>query len=367
MSAKPTILDVAAQAKVSRSTASRALSGVGAVSPAARERVVAAAAALGYRVNGVARSMITGRTNTIGVVVADIENPFFARAVRGISDTARADGFDVILGNTDEDLDTERAAVSVFLDKRVDGIIVAPTSPRDTAHLAAVQDAGCALCLFDRRIPSLRADTVTSDNRRGAYELVNRLITAGHTRIALVGGYVLTGGSESGRFPISCVRDRVAGYHAALRDAGIDANPAYVRLGWSQHRTIAEMTEDLLDLDQPPTALVITDSLLLLAVIGVLRERGHTIPRDISVASFDDAPWAPVFTPPLTVAAPPAYDIGAQAARTLLGRIRGDENRTYNHVLPVTIIDRESIARPAAHDTIRPRIASDHGTGKARA
>jgi LacI family transcriptional regulator len=129
----PTIGDVAVAAGVSPATAARAIGGYGRVSAAVRARVLAEAERVGYRPNSLARSMITGTTHTIGVVIADIENPFFARAVRGIADTAHAAGYEVILTNSDERLETERAAVGVLYQKRVDGLIVAPASNTDAA------------------------------------------------------------------------------------------------------------------------------------------------------------------------------------------------------------------------------------------
>src|SRR4051794_20588413 len=137
-----TIPDVAALAGVSRATTARALGGYGSVSPETLARVRAAAEQLGYRPNALARSMITGKTFTLGAVVADIENPFFARVTRGISDAARSAGFEVVLVNTDEDVTSERTALKVLLDKQVDGVIVAPASWQEADHLRGAQDCG---------------------------------------------------------------------------------------------------------------------------------------------------------------------------------------------------------------------------------
>src|SRR3954469_18091788 len=155
-----TIPDVARAAGVSRATTARALGGYGSVSAETLDRVRTAAEQLGYRPNELARSMITGKTFTIGVVVADIENPFFARVTRGISDAARSAGFEVILINTDENLASERTALKVLLDKRVDGVVVAPASSKDGEHLRAAQDCGAPITLIDRRVAGLEADAV---------------------------------------------------------------------------------------------------------------------------------------------------------------------------------------------------------------
>ena len=160
----PTIHDVAAAAGVSTATAARALGGYGAVSPGVRERVKAAASQLGYRPNSLARSMITGATHTIGLVVADIENPFFARSVRGIADVAHAAGYEVLLANSDEDPATERAAVRVLFGKRVDGLIVAPASTDEGPHLSDLSERGVPVVLLDRAIPGIDADAVVVNN-----------------------------------------------------------------------------------------------------------------------------------------------------------------------------------------------------------
>lgn len=259
-----TIPDVAREAGVSRSTASRALADYGSVSPETRERVQAAATRLGYRPNQLARSMITGRTHTLGVVVADIQNPFFAGVTRGITDTARAAGYQVLLANTDEDHAQERSAVKMLRDKHVDGVIIAPASPSSTAHLAALREDRCPLVLLDREVPSLSTDTVTVDNRGAAEDAVRRLLEAGHRRI----GMVTLGGSgehwpgpEGAEPPaqVSTGVERVKGFRAALHAAGLKDPDTYVRLGVHGQEPAALAAELLglpsrRPLSSPPTA-----------------------------------------------------------------------------------------------------------------
>ena len=202
-----TIPDVARQAGVSTATAARALGGYGSVSSTTRERVLAVAEELGYRPNSLARSMITGSTQTLGVVLSDIENSFFHRALRGVADTARARGYEVLLANTDEDLEAERKAVSVLAERRVDGLIVCPTDDGDHAHLEAVISSGIPVVLLDRRVSGLHADTVGIDNRKAARDATTRLVEQGHRRIgiltggtpAAVGRRLSTPGDEGGR------------------------------------------------------------------------------------------------------------------------------------------------------------------------
>jgi LacI family transcriptional regulator len=166
--ALPTIADVARAAGVSSATAARVLGAYGYAGVETRQLVLKAAKRLGYKPNELARSMVTGRSKTIGVLVADIENLYFARAIRAITDTASANGFGVVLANTDEDIKLERDAVSVLLANRVDGLIISPTSSIEVDHIFGARDMGCPFVLLDRRVPVLNADTFAIDNFHAA-------------------------------------------------------------------------------------------------------------------------------------------------------------------------------------------------------
>jgi len=344
----PTIPDVAREAGVSRSTASRALADYGSVSPRAREQVRAAAEKLGYRPNQLARSMITGRTHTLGVVVADIQNPFFAGVTRGITDAARAAGYQVLLGNTDEDLATERTVVKTLRDKLVDGLVVAPASTADVGHLVALRDAGCPIVLLDRYAPDLHTDAVTIDNHGATEDVVRRLLAAGHRRIALV-SLAGSGADEEagdGPNPISTGIERVNGYRSALRSAGIEDTERYLRMGGFHRQDPATMTTGLLTLPEPPTAVFATDSLIALGVLSAVHGRGLRVPDDISVVTFDDADWARVVRPPLSVVAQPVHEMGARAVRAVISRIEGSKSRPRHTTLDTEFIARDSIAPP---------------------
>ncbi|MEU8822942.1 LacI family DNA-binding transcriptional regulator [Streptomyces sp. NPDC048636] len=345
-----TIPDVAREAGVSRSTASRALADYGSVSPEARERVRAAAEKLGYRANQLARSMITGRTHTLGAVIADIQNPFFAGVTRGITDAAHAAGYQVLLANTDEDLGAERAAVKTLCDKHVDGLVVAPASTTEVGHLATLVEGVCPVVLLDRRAPSLPTDAVTVDNQGASEDAVRRLIAAGHRRIALVtlaGGDADGNGEGGGRaFPISTGVERVAGYRAALRAAGVEDTDAYLRVGTFHRQDPAALTEELLSLPEPPTAVFATDSMVALGVLSAVDAHGLRVPDDISVVAFDDADWARVVRPRLSVVSQPVQELGAEAVRALLARIETGARPPRHITLNTSFIARDSIAPP---------------------
>lgn len=340
-----TVSDVAAAAKVSKATAARALGDYGAVSEAVRDRVHAAAEQLGYRPNALARTMSTGRSNTLGIVVGDIENPFFAQATRGAADVANAAGFDLILSNSDEEAGTEQKAISVQLAKRVDGLLVAPASSIDLDNLRTVIDAGRPLVLFDRAAPELEVDTVIADNRRGAEQLTELLLAAGHRRIAFISTIRHPGGYRRGdTLGSSSVADRVSGFVDSIERAGITDPFRFVHLN-AREEGVEQLAHRLMtDVDHRVTAVVASDSLIALAVFRAARALGRDIPRDLSLVAFDDADWTAVTTPAVTVMAQPIHEIGAEAARLLLRRIGGDGAPPVTRVLKQHLIERESVA-----------------------
>ncbi len=350
-----TIPDVARAAGVSTATAGRALGGYGSVSEPVRARVLAAAKVLGYRPNTLARSMITGKTHSLGLVIANVEDPFFARLTRGITDAARAEGFEVLVANTDEDLDLERRAVRIFEDKQVDGILITPTSADEVDHLRATHGRGIPVVLMDRYAHEWDVDTVVVDNRRASHRVVRHLLDAGHTRIGLV-----TGGTPRESAPglrqaspsrvklATTATDRIAGYREAFAERGLEPDPRYLRCGGFQQDAARDETLGLLAASEPPTAIFATGSLLVLGVLEAIHEAGLQIPDDISVVSFDDADWWTVVQPPLSVVAQPMHEIGAVATRTLIQRIRGDESPPKTHVLDTEFLNRKSIGPPAS-------------------
>jgi LacI family transcriptional regulator len=353
-----TVSDVAKQAGVSKATAARTLGAYGAVSDAVRDRVHAAAEALGYRPNELARSMNTGKSNTIGVVVGDIENPYFSLAMRGISDTAKEHGFDVILANTSENVAAEVDAVRVLLDKRVDGLIVAPASSGEVDHLRDVYNSGRPLVLLDRRVDGLEVDVVEADMTAVAYEATRHLTDAGHRRIA----FVSTLDVEDETFTVdtelrvSSVADRLRGILSAQGDAGIAHPHELVRLGSRGPAGIKEVTRDLLMLPDPPTAIIASDSLIALSVFATLRDAGVVVPDDISFIMFDDFEWTTLTTPPLTVISQPIYEMGVAAARTLIARVEGRSLPGSSQIFTARLVQRGSVApaRVPARPDIEP-------------
>lgn len=349
-----TVPDVAKAAGVSTATAARALGGYGSVSDATRGRVLEAAEQLGYRPNVLARSMITGSTRTLGVVMSDIENPFFRRSLRGIADTARARGFEVLLANTDEELDKEDTAVSVMTERRVDGLVVCPADGGDRTHLTRVIEAGIPVVLLDRKVAGLHADTVGIDNRKAARAATEHLLAHGHRDIAIV-----TGGTDEmlermlrpdmrgvERLSATTVGSRAAGFRDAMADAGVPIRPELISAGGFRREDGEAETTRLLALERPPTAILAFDAMQSLGAFHAITSAGVRCPQDVSLLGFDDAEWADVVQPPLTVVAQPTYEIGVAACNLLLARIEGSGGATAHRRLPTELIERGSVGPP---------------------
>ncbi len=342
---RPTVRDVAERAGVGQGTAARVLGGYGAFSDKARSKVEAAAQELGYSANGIARSMIKGTTHTIGVVIADIENSFFARATRGITDVARAAGYQVLLANTDNDHDAERDAVRVLLEMRVDGIIAAVAPSRNIDHLQQIKTMGVPLVLLDRRAPGLKVDTVLSDNRHAGQVAVEYLAAHGHRRIAAVAPS--RPGSPAGAgllndLPTSL--DRLAGFRAGLHNAGLEADPNYICHAGLTRESAAKAALQLLSLSPRPTAIFTTNDSVAPGVLDAAHELGLSVPRDLSLIVLDDAEWSTLLRPQLTVIAQPVYELGQHAANAVLNRLGGDSAPPRKLTLRTQIIERESVA-----------------------
>ena len=350
-----TISEVAAEAGVGRASAARTLGNYGYVSPELRERVLAAAEKLGYRANALARSVSTGVSHTLGVIVADIGNPFFAGVVRGISDTSRAAGFDTIVLSTHESIEEEQAAVGVLIDKRVDGMIVASAAVarRDVAHLEDVAARGIPVVLVDRMVTPLAFDAVVINNREAARQGVELLISAGHTRIGFVWGPEMAVPATNRRELLAAAAsslwtdgERLYGYLDALDDAAIPFDEDLVMTGAKTEQSATECATRMLTLDDPPTAIFCTETDAITGTLRALRALGLSYPADVSLIGFDDSSWASVMNPPLTMIEQPMLRLGALATERLLGQIAGELPDASTHTLETRLVERSSVSAP---------------------
>lgn len=352
----PTISDVAKAVGVGRSTAARALGGYGNVKPEVRDAILAAAEAIGYRPNQIAKSMSTGRTRTIGMVLADVSNPFFASVAQGVAVTASTHTFDTVIISTGESVERERAALEVLIDKRVDGVILASSAiERDEiGHIEDLQRAGIAVVLIDRANEFVRADTVVVDNRAITRTAVTSLVEAGHRRIGFVLPPTLAEPVRTRRDLDSFLasglwteRERLRGYLDALDDAGVPFDAGLILDGTQLDADLTDRYRALLRGESPATAVFCSETAALIRTITAIGDLGLAYPDDVSLIGFDDSPWAAIMRPPLTMVSQPTFEVGTTAAEVLLRRIGGaDTGAPRTTTLDAELIGRSSVAPP---------------------
>jgi DNA-binding LacI/PurR family transcriptional regulator len=329
--------DVAASAGVSVMTVSRVVNGEPAVHPDTAARVERAIRRLGYQRNDTARQLRRkGKpTQTIGVLVDDLANPFFASLARAVEDAARLRDYVVLIGSSNDSLRRERDVLSAFCARQVDGLIVVPVAGnhRFLRHQLAL---GTKVVCADRPSDNLRVDTVLVDNRAAAREAVRHLLDQGHRRI----GYL--GDQED----IWSVRERYAGYCAACGDLGLVTDPSVIRHGLRSRTMAAQATTSLMALPEPPSALFASNNVITLGAIDAM----HGQADGIALVGFDDFALADKLSPPVTVVAQDPVAIGATAAQLLFARIAGDSSAPREVLLRTRLIVRGSgeIAAPPA-------------------
>jgi DNA-binding LacI/PurR family transcriptional regulator len=328
-----TLEDVAREADVSISTVSRALNNSEKVHPDTKAHVKQVAEDLGYMPSRVARRLRLegGRANLLGLVIPDIQNPFFADVTRGVEDVAQAHGYALILSNSDEDADKQRLALEILQTEDVDGVIVPPVGAEDSA-IEGLLDSGIAVVCVDRRLPGTRVDTILSDNRKGAYQAVSHLIDLGHERIGFIGGIP----------HISTLTERRTGYERALRDHDLPVDPALIMEGDDRREQGKIFTNELLSLAAPPTALFTGNNLTTLGALAALNERGVEVPDEMALVGYDDVPWPMALNPPPTVVDQPGYEMGRRAAEILLGRLQAPDRSPTTVTLQPELIVRRS-------------------------
>ena len=330
--AMPTIKDVAQQAGVSPTTVSYVLTGSRFVRPATRARIVRAIEELNYQPNHVARSLRAKRTLTVGMIVSDISNPFYADIVRGVEDVLSDRHYSLILCNTDEAPERERVTLQLLVGKKIDGLIIVTTGANVEA-LAAASQSGLPIVLVDRRLPGDWLDTVLVDDRQGAEMAVRHLLGLGHRRI----------GAIIGRAGISTTDSRRLGYEVALTDFGVAVDPDLIRNGQSTVDGGGAAALALLDLRPRPTAVFAANNLMTLGLFRTIKEYGLRCPEDVAVVGFDDMVWLAAFAPGVTTIAQPNYDLGKRSAELLMDRLTGTPPESPRiEVLPARLVVRES-------------------------
>jgi DNA-binding LacI/PurR family transcriptional regulator len=322
--------DVALHAGVSKSTASRALNGVGEMSPETREAVVRAARVLDYRPSPVARSLRTRQSRTIGLVVPTVTHSFYAAVTNGAQMSLQAHGYRLILVDSGEDPDTLTAAVQTLLDHEVDGVLMS-TAPVGADRFNALLD-GTPCVFIDELAPGAGVGNVVLENERGMALLVDHIAGHGHTRIGFLGGpNDRTSGVE-----------RLDGFRQEMARNGLDIAPELVvECEW----TIASgfhRAQALLSLEHPPTALITASGELAIGTLVAARRARVSIPEELALACFDDLYFSPLLEPSLTAIAYDARAIGRDGAQLLLAAIEDPQAPWSEARIDVELVRRRS-------------------------
>ena len=348
MTNRVTMADVARQAGVSLMTVSRVINDKEGVSRATRRRVLRVVEELGYRPSGIARGLATRRTGTLGFVVPDVANPFFADVTRGAERVAYAEGYNVFLCNTDEDSERELAVLHSLEEKRVDGLVLCSSRLADR-ELHEIVGRHPAVVLVNRRLgpeEDRRVGVVVVDDVAGGRMATQHLLDSGHRAIGFLTG---PPASRSGR-------GRTEGYRAALASAGLSHDPAWVTPCPADVEGGHRGAKNLLEAHPELTALVCYNDLVAVGVLHACVELGRQVPDGLAVVGFDDILLAALVTPPLTTCRVPRCDLGAAAMRLLLSQI-GDERDTDDWV---DVADIADVDRASVPDRLSPTVRGRH-------
>jgi DNA-binding LacI/PurR family transcriptional regulator len=332
-----TIKDVADRAGVSTATVSRVLSGFAGVREPLKKQVLEAARSLGYRPNRAARDLRARSSHTVGVLIPDIENPFFTSVIRGIEETLHVAGYSLQLANYNEDPERETTHLETFRAEGVGGLIFAASRTPSPVYLQ-MAESGVAMVAVSRAPGRLRVDQVTTGNRDGAYTATAHLVARGHRRIAFINGPT----------ELNTARDRQEGYEAALRDAGVPLDERIIVHCDFRQSDGYEAMRRILDAPGRPHAVFAASNLLTLGALQAIHEANLDIPGQIAIVGFDDMAWAMSLRPPLTTVAQPALEVGQTAAQLLLDRIRKPDQPRRQVVLETHLMVRASCGRAPA-------------------
>jgi LacI family transcriptional regulator len=322
---------VAKHAGVSISTVSLAINKKERVSEELREKVIKAIDELNYRPNGLARSLKSKKSKVIGLIIPDIVNPFFPLMVRGVGDTAKLFGYNIILCNTDGEVKEEATFLRLFEEKCVDGIIFT-CSGRIKKSLSLLNEISIPKVILDRRLDDLSIPTVTVDNAKGAYLATGHLIRKGKQRILFI----------SGPDQLQSSLDRLDGYRQALTENKLNVDPELITYGDFSFEGGQKALKDAIANQIRFDAVFGANDMMTLGAMMVLSESGIDIPGGIEVVGYDDIMLASLFKPALTTVRQPAYEMGCEAVKMILRAIHSKKTSISSKVFEPQLIIRES-------------------------
>ena len=328
-----TMRDLASYASVSTSTVSNVLNNARYVNPMTREKVEEAIKELGYRPNKLAQALVQKYTNTIGVIIPDNANPFFSELVRGVEEILANAGYFVFFGNSDNDTIKERNYLHGYIERHVDGLIIAIASETDFKDLFAI-NTKLPIVIVDRAIRNWTGDCVVPDNETGMQLAVGHLVSLGHKSIALINGDT----------SLSTAKERRNGFESSMQSYGL--SPTSMSEGVFSVDSGYLQTVALLHNSQRPTAICAANDLLAIGAMRAIFEADLRIPEDVSIVGYDDIPFASFIHPSLTTISQSARSIGTESAQLLLKRLRNSHENPIRIIMDPKIIIRHSTTRP---------------------
>lgn len=319
------IKEVARAAGVSTATVSRIINNVGYVKEETRKKVLKAIKELNYTPNALARNLSKKETNTVGVIVPDINNPFFGEVIKGISYVADENNLNIILCDTNEDVHREIKALQMLKEQRILGILAVPTSDIDeinNQYLDLLESTGTQIVLIDRDVKHSNFDGIFIDNIKGAFDATNALIKAGHRKIAIIAGPI---DSKTGR-------DRLTGYKNSLLFNKLDIIDRYIFIGDFKFESGYKFAKEIFAMKDCPTAILVCNNLMNLGVIKAVFENQLKIPDDIAIIGFDQTEMFDAVGLKISVVSNPAMEMGKNAIELLLKKSLQKEQHSTNRL-----------------------------------
>lgn len=330
---KNSLNEVAKKAGVSIATVSRVINNSPSVNPETRIKVQQVIKAMKYKPSRVAKRLRNRNAsgNLLGVLIPDIQNPFYVEVLRGIEDVAYENKYAIIMCNFSQDEKKAKLYLDIFQSESIDGLVAAPANEHDQKVIDLVK-AGLPIVCVDRGLVGVDVDVVLVENRNGAFSAVNHLIKSGYRRIAYISGL--------SHLPSSQQREK--GYMEALLQNGLSVEKELIKYGDSRHDSGVKLCEELLNLPLPPDAIFAGNNLITLGALETIHKKGLKIPQEVAIIGFDDMYWAISLNPTLTAVRQPAYEIGKRAAELLIQRINDPSRPTVSMILKTELMVRSS-------------------------
>jgi LacI family transcriptional regulator len=326
---KPNLRTLASRAGVSVNTASRAINDKPDINPLTKEKILGIAREIGYVPNASAVALRTQKTRTLGVVIADNNNPFYAEVLSGIEAEAKENNYHIILTNTRRDYQEEETAIDLLLAKQVDGLLIAPVQEKNE-DIYKLVDSKIPFVVVGRDYENLSIDAVYSDESKGGYIATEYLIKRGFKNISYIGGYTYK----------SPARMRLEGYKKALTDYGIPLKESLIKIGDIDINDGYKYTKDMFEQGINFQAIFAYNDMMAFGAIKAIKERGLEIPRDIGLVGYDNILFSSLVSPPLTTVNLKKDKLGRESVRLLLSKINGHRKKNKKIVLDVDLIIR---------------------------